>query len=214
MRRLSVWIDLIGMGQALAGHGPASGPASGARKRSGRTLQRPRPWWSSRNACEQFSAEMLESGQFPSRARSRAHRGVGRSPLVHWRLLTRLLHSPVVVWSWFCDIKITITPLSQDHRRAAPTIPASNVSNHTNIPSGLRLYYHLAPPSPTPTHVCHTLSSSAYASASASASKAAASSGCCSWLKTGSSASEFCRRRATCALSHLFWVCTMRRALT
>ena len=116
MRRLSVWIDLIGMGQALAGHGPASGPASGARKRSGRTLQRPRPWWSSRNACEhvceQFSAEMLESGQFPSRARSRAHRGVGRSPLVHWRLLTRLLHSPVVVWSWFCDIKITITPLS------------------------------------------------------------------------------------------------------
>ena len=112
MRRLSVWIDLIGMGQALAGHGPASGPASGARKRSGRTLQRPRPWWSSRNACEQFSAEMLESGQFPSRARSRAHRGVGRSPLVHWRLLTRLLHSPVVVWSWFCDIKITIPPLS------------------------------------------------------------------------------------------------------
>ena len=43
VRRLSVWIDLIGMGQALAGHGPASGPASGARKRSGRTLQRPRP---------------------------------------------------------------------------------------------------------------------------------------------------------------------------
>lgn len=83
MRRLSVWIDLIGMGQALAGHGPASGPASGARKRSGRTLQRPRPWWSSRNACEQFSAEMLESGQFPSRARSRAHSGVRRSPLVH-----------------------------------------------------------------------------------------------------------------------------------
>ena len=110
MRRLSVWIDLIGMGQALAGHGPASGPASGARKRSGRTLQRPRPWWSSRNACEQFSAEMLESGQFPSRARSRAHSGVRRSPLVHWRLLTRLLHSPVVVWSWFCDIKITIPP--------------------------------------------------------------------------------------------------------
>ena len=69
MRRLSVWIDLIGMGQALAGHGPASGPASGARKRSGRTLQRPRPWWSSRNACEQFSAEMLASGsgQFPSK---------------------------------------------------------------------------------------------------------------------------------------------------
>jgi hypothetical protein len=29
---------------------------------------------------------------------------------VHWRLLTRLLHSPVVVWSWFCDIKITIPP--------------------------------------------------------------------------------------------------------
>ena len=110
MRRLSVWIDLIGMGQALAGHGPASGPASGARKRSGRTLQRPRPWWSSRNACEEFSAEMLESGQFPSRARSRAHSGVRRSPLVHWRLLTRLLHSPVVVWSWFCDIKITIPP--------------------------------------------------------------------------------------------------------
>ena len=113
MRRLSVWIDLIGMGQALAGHGPASGPASGARKRSGRTLQRPRPWWSSRNACEQFSAEMLESGQFPSRARSRAHSGVRRSPLVHWRLLTRLLHSPVVVWSWFCGIKIstpTLTP--------------------------------------------------------------------------------------------------------
>ena len=117
MRRLSVWIDLIGMGQALAGHGPASGPASGARKRSGRTLQRPRPWWSSRNACEQFSAEMLESGQFPSRARSRAHRGVGRSPLVHWRLLTRLLHSPVVVWSWFCDIKITIPPLPRPGRR-------------------------------------------------------------------------------------------------
>ena len=112
MRRLSVWIDLIGMGQALAGHGPASGPASGARKRSGRTLQRPRPWWSSRNACEEFSAEMLESGQFPSRARSRAHSGVRRSPLVHWRLLTRLLHSPVVVWSWFCDIKITIPPPS------------------------------------------------------------------------------------------------------
>ena len=121
MRRLSVWIDLIGMGQALAGHGPASGPASGARKRSGRTLQRPRPWWSSRNACEQFSAEMLESGQFPSRARSRAHSGVRRSPLVHWRLLTRLLHSPVVVWSWFCDIKITIPPLTRDHMtRAAP----------------------------------------------------------------------------------------------
>ena len=119
MRRLSVWIDLIGMGQALAGHGPASGPASGARKRSGRTLQRPRPWWSSRNACEQFSAEMLESGQFPSRARSRAHRGVGRSPLVHWRLLTRLLHSPVVVWSWFCDIKITIPPLSHARGDAA-----------------------------------------------------------------------------------------------
>ena len=30
--------------------------------------------------------------------------------MVHWRLLTRLLHSPVVVWSWFCDIKITIPP--------------------------------------------------------------------------------------------------------
>ena len=52
--RLLVWIDLIAMAQALAGHGPASGPASGARKCSGRTLQRPRPWWSSRNACEQF----------------------------------------------------------------------------------------------------------------------------------------------------------------
>jgi hypothetical protein len=119
VRRLSVWIDLIGMGQALAGHGPASGPASGARKRSGRTLQRPRPWWSSRNACEQFSAEMLESGQFPSRARSRAHSGVRRSPLVHWRLLTRLLHSPVVVWSWFCDIKITIPPPSRGVRSRA-----------------------------------------------------------------------------------------------
>eukprot|EP00964_Phaeocystis_antarctica_P082192 scaffold51519_cov49-Phaeocystis_antarctica.AAC.2 len=35
--------------------------------------------------------------------------GVRRSPLVHWRLLTRLLDSPVVVWSWFCDIKIPHT---------------------------------------------------------------------------------------------------------
>ena len=52
------------MGQALPGHGPASGPASGARKRSGRTLERTRPMVELRNAGEQLSAEMLASGQF------------------------------------------------------------------------------------------------------------------------------------------------------
>ena len=60
------------------------------------------------NAHEQLSAEMLASGQFLG-ARSRPHCGVRRSPLVHWRLLTRLLDSPIVVWSWFCDIKIPHT---------------------------------------------------------------------------------------------------------
>ena len=103
------------MGQALAGHGPASGPASGARKRSGRGLQRGRPMGGAPNAHEQLSAEMLASGQFASRRRSRAHCGVRRSCLVDWRLLTRLLDSPVVVWSWFCGIKIstpTLTPVA------------------------------------------------------------------------------------------------------
>ena len=108
-RRLSVWIDLIAMGQALPGHGPASGPASGARKRSGHTLERTRPMVELRNAGEQLPAEMLASGQFRLSARSRPHCGVRRSPLVHWRLLTRLLDSPVVVWSWFCDIKLPHT---------------------------------------------------------------------------------------------------------
>ena len=109
-RRLLVWIDLIAMGQALPGRGPASGPASGARKRSGHTLERGRPMGGAPNAHEQLSAEMLASGQFARRRRSRAHCGVRRSSLVDWRLLTRLLDSPVVVWSWFCGIKIS-TPL-------------------------------------------------------------------------------------------------------
>ena len=100
------------MGQALPGHGPASGPASGARKRSGHTLERTRPMVELRNAGEQLPAEMLASGQFRGRARARPHCGVRRSPLVHWRLLTRLLDSPLVVWSWFCDIKIPIPTLT------------------------------------------------------------------------------------------------------
>ena len=32
--------------------------------------------------------------------------------MVDWRLLARLLDSPVVVWSWFCDIKIPIPTLT------------------------------------------------------------------------------------------------------
>ena len=99
------------MGQALPGRGPASGPASGARKRSGHTLERGRPMGGAPNAHEQLSAEMLASGQFASRRRSRAHCGVRRSSLVDWRLLTRLLDSPVVVWSWFCGIKISTPTL-------------------------------------------------------------------------------------------------------
>ena len=109
------------MGQALPGHGPASGPASGARKRSGHTLERTRPMVELRNAGEQLPAEMLASGQFRKRGCSRPHCGVRRSPLVHWRLLTRLLDSPVVVWSWFCDIKIPIpTVISYSTRPFEP----------------------------------------------------------------------------------------------
>ena len=119
------------MGQALPGRGPASGPASGARKRSGHTLERGRPMGGAPNAHEQLSAEMLASGQFLESARSRPHCGVRRSPLVHWRLLTRLLDSPVVVWSWFCDIKIPHTdPYPRLHKKNACGVHHSSYGVH------------------------------------------------------------------------------------
>ena len=54
---------------------------------------------------------------------------------MHWRLLTRLLHSPVVVWSWFCDIKITIPPPTLAGRRRCPVWNISRDRSRSEIKS-------------------------------------------------------------------------------
>ena len=63
MRRLSVGIGPIAMGQGLAGRGAASGPAIVAGKRSGRAITQAGRQAQGQEACEHFYGPAKPSGR-------------------------------------------------------------------------------------------------------------------------------------------------------
>ena len=79
---------------------------------------------------------------------------------MHWRLLTRLLDCPVVVWTWFCDISKSPTPtlnFTQASAKACSyaggltafvrwlTLPQTRVAKMSGAPAPA--------PAPAPAHV-------------------------------------------------------------